>query len=107
MRWRFAMGADRRHVVDIPPAAGQQPEILLPPDPLSDRLHRHSSTLRAYPVVPAKAGTHHSASLRWWESFRRIMPSPERCASGKVGPGFRRDDGIGYRVRRICLLEAP
>src|SRR5213082_1220597 len=49
MRWRFAMGADRRHVVDIPPAAGQQPEILLAPDPLSDRLHRHRRPPRLFP----------------------------------------------------------
>src|SRR5881227_759537 len=56
MRWRFAMGADRRHVVDIPPAACQQPEILLAPDPLSDRLHRHRRPPRLCPSSRRKPG---------------------------------------------------
>src|ERR1051325_2958789 len=82
--------ADRRDIVDIAPASGQQPQILLAPDPLSDRLHRHSPTPHSI-GVPGEAGTHRAARLRHAERVSWMMPAPTQSGSGKMGPGFRRD----------------
>jgi hypothetical protein len=48
-------------------------------------LHRSPS------VIPAKAGIHGPAE----SGLEFVAPSAELPSSGGVGPGLRRDDGVG------------
>jgi len=79
--------AGQVHVILEAAFAAQEAPVLKSPHRLSDSelAHRSPST-----VIPAKAGIHGYATP--------IMPNPIACASGKVDPGFRREDSITQSV---------
>jgi len=74
------------------PFAAQEAPILETPHRLPDSELAHRS-LSIPVVIPAQAGIH-GAEISESITCARIMPHRIARASGKVDPGFRRDDNL-------------